>query len=99
MRQIAKEQGKKISEYGVEQEDGTVEHLNQKKNSLLILICHLFHQLFVKMDRIYEVRSITNLVKLNDIKADLHMHTTWSDGAHSIEEMVEACRAKGYSIW
>ena len=25
------------------------------------------------------------------------MHTTWSDGAHSIEEMVEACRAKGYS--
>ena len=24
------------------------------------------------------------------------MHTTWSDGAHSIEEMAEACRAKGY---
>ena len=25
------------------------------------------------------------------------MHSTWSDGAHSIEEMVEASRAKGYS--
>ncbi len=24
------------------------------------------------------------------------MHTTWSDGAHSIEEMVQACRTKGY---
>ena len=30
------------------------------------------------------------------MKGDLHMHTTWSDGAHSIEEMVEACRKKGY---
>ena len=27
------------------------------------------------------------------------MHTTWSDGAYSIEEMVEACRAKGYTIY
>ena len=25
------------------------------------------------------------------------MHTTWSDGAYSIEEMIEACRAKGYT--
>lgn len=24
------------------------------------------------------------------------MHTTWSDGAYSLEEMIEACRAKGY---
>ncbi|MFP3472001.1 PHP domain-containing protein, partial [Micrococcus sp. SIMBA_144] len=24
------------------------------------------------------------------------MHSTWSDGAYSIEEMVQACRAKGY---
>lgn len=24
------------------------------------------------------------------------MHSTWSDGAHSIEEMVEACRKRGY---
>ena len=25
------------------------------------------------------------------------MHSTWSDGAYSIEEMIEACRAKGYT--
>lgn len=24
------------------------------------------------------------------------MHTTWSDGAHTIDEMIQACRAKGY---
>ena len=24
------------------------------------------------------------------------MHSTWSDGAHSIEQMAQACRARGY---
>jgi len=46
---------------------------------------------FSKLDQ------LPSLVKLNDIKGDFHMHSTWSDGAHSIEEMVEACRVKGYS--
>ncbi|PJF37833.1 MAG: hypothetical protein CUN55_20070, partial [Phototrophicales bacterium] len=31
----------------------------------------------------------------NDIIADLHMHTTWSDGGLSIQEMAEAARARG----
>ena len=43
-----------------------------------------------------EYQEDLGIITLEDIKGDLHMHTTWSDGAHSIEEMVEACRAKGY---
>jgi len=39
---------------------------------------------------------IHNLVRLEDIKADLHMHTTWSDGAYSVAEMGEALLARGY---
>ncbi len=39
---------------------------------------------------------LPNLVKVSDIQGDLHMHTTWSDGAYSIEEMVEAARKRGY---
>ena len=31
-----------------------------------------------------------------DIRGDLHMHSTWSDGRDSIETMVAACRALGY---
>ncbi len=37
------------------------------------------------------------LVTIDDIVSDLHMHTTASDGRHSIEEMAEAAKARGYT--
>jgi DNA polymerase (family 10) len=36
------------------------------------------------------------LVELADIRGDLHMHTTWSDGRASVEEMAQAARELGY---
>jgi DNA polymerase (family 10) len=36
------------------------------------------------------------LVQLGDIRGDLHMHTTWSDGRASVEEMGRAARELGY---
>jgi DNA polymerase (family 10) len=36
------------------------------------------------------------LVELADIRGDLHMHTTWSDGRASVEEMGRAARDLGY---
>ena len=46
-------------------------------------------------------RSMTkdpkSLVDLTDIKGDLHMHTTYSDGHDTIEDMVQACVSRGYS--
>ncbi len=40
--------------------------------------------------------TLPKLVKLADIRGDLQMHTTASDGKNSIEEMGEAARALGY---
>jgi DNA polymerase (family 10) len=39
---------------------------------------------------------LPRLVELGDLKADLHMHSTWSDGKSSIREMAAAARAQGY---
>src|SRR5262249_31119980 len=39
---------------------------------------------------------LPKLVHLNDIRGDLHMHTTETDGRASLEEMAEAARALGY---
>lgn len=40
--------------------------------------------------------KILALVELKDIKGDLQMHTTWSDGWNSIEEMAQAGMDCGY---
>ncbi|QDT73093.1 DNA polymerase/3'-5' exonuclease PolX [Lacipirellula limnantheis] len=41
--------------------------------------------------------ALPTLVTLEDIRGDLHMHTTASDGQDSIEAMVAAARARGLS--
>ena len=36
------------------------------------------------------------LVQPDDMRGDLHCHTTWSDGRSSVEEMARAARDRGY---
>lgn len=38
---------------------------------------------------------LPNLITLDDIHADLHMHTVWSDGTLSVREMAEAAKRRG----
>lgn len=41
--------------------------------------------------------KLPRLLELEDIRGDMHMHTNASDGRNSLEEMIEACRARGYA--
>jgi DNA polymerase (family X) len=41
-------------------------------------------------------QKLPHLITLDDIRADLQMHSQWSDGTHTIEEMARACRERGY---
>jgi len=43
-----------------------------------------------------EENRLPELVQLKDIRGDLHMHTTETDGHATLEEMVEAAREHGY---
>lgn len=43
-----------------------------------------------------EVEPPERLVELDDIRGDLHCHTTWSDGKATVLEMAEAARELGY---
>jgi len=46
-----------------------------------------------------EENRLPKLIELDDMRGDLQMHSTWSDGKDSIEEMLEACAAKGYEYF
>ena len=40
--------------------------------------------------------ELPELVELGDIRGDLHMHSNWSDGHATIEEVARAAKAMGY---
>jgi DNA polymerase (family X) len=45
---------------------------------------------------VLERKEIPQVVQVEDIKGLIHSHSTWSDGAHSIEEMAEELIVQGF---
>lgn len=98
LRQRAKEQGEKISEYGVENlSTGKMTTFESEeaffKHFKLNFIPPELREAKGELDAF---ESDVSLVSEDQILGDLHMHTTWSDGAHSVEEMIKYCLNKGY---
>ncbi|RYG74862.1 DNA polymerase/3'-5' exonuclease PolX [Lentibacillus lipolyticus] len=98
MRQLAKARGEKINEYGVESEEtGEITTFANEQQ-----LFHHFGLHYIPPEvrentgEVEAFRESVSLVKPSDIRGDLHMHTTWSDGAQSIEEMVNRARSKHY---
>ena len=99
LRELAKSRGEKINEYGVEIEE-TDELITFPDESAFFDHFGLHYIPPEAREDTGEVdafRDDISLIELSDIKGDLHMHTTWSDGAQSLKEMVNAAREKGYA--
>lgn len=97
VRQKAKDLGLKVNEYGVfrgeEQIAGATEEGVYKAIGL-----PWFPPELRENRREFDLAAsgpLPRLVEVGDIKGDLHMHTTASDGAGSIVEMAEAAKARG----
>ncbi len=41
--------------------------------------------------------TLPHLIELSDLRGDLHSHSDWSDGVHSIERMADAARRRGHA--
>lgn len=98
MRQLAKERGEKISEYGIElKETSEIKTFNNEEAFFKHFNLHYIPpENREGKDEIEAFKSEVDLIQFSDIRGDLHMHTTWSDGAQSIEEMVSYAREIGY---
>lgn len=101
MRQLAKAQDEKISEYGVEKMTSK-EILTFSDEKQFYAHFHLpyippeLREDHGEIAAFADSNIADELLDLTDIRGDLHMHTTWSDGAQSLEEMAEAARKRGY---
>ncbi|MDB5074742.1 MAG: polymerase [Chloroflexi bacterium] len=101
LREYAVARGLKVSEYGLEDmATSTVRHFDDEEGIYAALgLQFIPPELRQGRDEIrLAVRNgLPKLIELSDLKGDLHMHTTWSDGSASIEAMVQAAIAKGYT--
>ena len=95
IRQLAKAKNEKVSEYGIEQQDGTLLQF-QSESEIYQHFGRDWIAPTMREDGSEFDRDLNSIITLDDIKGDLHMHTTYSDGAFSIREMIEANIKKGY---
>jgi DNA polymerase (family 10) len=95
MRQLAKDNGLKLSEYGLFQKDGTKEKIKSEVDIFNRLgLDYIIPELREDQGEIEAAQKgeLPKSIELKDIKGDLHLHSRYSDGAFSIKEMAEAAR-------
>lgn len=100
IRQRAKELGWKVSEYGIHdpatEQDITFEEEREMFAKLeLPYIVPELREDRGEMDMTAE--QLPQLLQSGDYRGDLHMHTRWSDGSATVEEMAVAAKKRGYS--
>src|SRR5699024_4058140 len=94
IRQLAKEKDEKVSEYGIEQADGELIQYQTEQEIYKHFGLDWINPA-IREDGSEFDKDLSYIITLDDINGDLHMHTTYSDGAFSLEEMIEANIAKG----
>ncbi|MFC1623745.1 DNA polymerase/3'-5' exonuclease PolX [Candidatus Omnitrophota bacterium] len=98
LRQLSIKKGFKLNEYGLFKKNKQVAGKTEEEIYKKLGLSYISPEL--REDRGEVEASIKgklpDLVTLNDIKGDLHVHSSWSDGGSSIEEMVVRARKLGY---
>jgi len=99
LRQIAQDRNYKLNEYGLYRGTRRIAGKTEAEVYAKLGVDWIPPELREARGELALARKhqLPSLVTLDQIKGDLQMHTTASDGEASLEEMVEACRARGYA--
>lgn len=98
LRQLAVKRGLKINEYGLFKKDRYVVGKTEQEIFKRLKLAYIHPEL--REDR-GEIEAglkgkLPKVIGLKDIKGDLHVHSQWSDGSYSIEDISKAAQEKGY---
>jgi DNA polymerase (family 10) len=98
LRDRAKRRGWKLSEYGLFHGDKALASRTEEEIYAKLGLAWIPPELRENLGEIEaaEKGELPKLVELRDIRGDLQMHTTASDGRASIEEMAGAAKQLGY---
>jgi DNA polymerase (family 10) len=94
VRKLAIDKGYKLSEYGLMDKDKNTLVAAKEEGDIYEAIELKYMEPELRENRgeieASQKGQLPELVELKDINGDLHMHTKWSEGSHTIEEMANA---------
>ncbi len=98
LRTIAKAKGLKISEYGVFREEKLIAGAEEEDVYKSLGLPWIPPELREDQGEIEAAMSgnLPVLLGYNEVKGDLHVHSNYSDGTSSLEELAEFARKMGY---
>jgi DNA polymerase (family 10) len=101
LRERAQARGLSVSEHGVAKVEGKKVHKFADEAGVYELLGLPYIEPELREGR-GEIEAgdkgkLPELVTVDDIRGDLHCHTTLSDGRNSLEEMAETARRRGYA--
>jgi DNA polymerase (family 10) len=100
LRKRAVARGYKLSEYGLFNKDGkSVAGETEKEIYRTLALAYIPPELREDQGEILlaEQDALPKLVKMEEIRCDVHVHTDWSDGKASLTTMIKAARKRGLS--
>jgi DNA polymerase (family X) len=101
LRERALARGLSVSENGVAVVDGKKIHTFADESGVYELLGLPYIEPELREGRgeieAGDTGELPELITVDDIRGDLHSHTTLSDGRNSLEEMAEAARKRGYA--
>ncbi len=100
LREIAVKAGLKLNEYGVFREKDNCKVGGRTEEEVYEILKLQFVPPEMREDtgevEAAAARSLPQLIELNDIKGDLHVHSDWSDGNMKLEDLAAVPIGKGY---
>jgi DNA polymerase (family X) len=101
LRERALAGGLSVSEYGVAEVEGRKVHKFADEAGVYELLGLPYIEPELREGRgeieAGDTGELPDLVTVDDIRGDLHCHTTLSDGRNSLEQMADAARRRGYA--